>query len=139
MVADMLLAEIFGIFMAKHLIQVLAGISELFATREMKREVGQIDNSLQPVHLIGIHVLYYIVTHKENTGVRMVHDVMNLIGIKLMKDRDNHGTIGERSQECYCPMSTIAPANGHFIAFADSAVLKKDMQLFYFACHVVVL
>ena len=63
---------------------MFARVGKLFRTTDHQREVGNIDDSFQSGHLIGVDGLYGKVTNKEQFRFRVVHDVLNLLTIKLV-------------------------------------------------------
>ena len=69
----------------------------------------------------------------------MVHDVVNLFRHELMQNRHRNGTIGQGSEECHRPISTVTTAEGNLVALHYAGVLKHDVQLFNLACHIVIL
>ena len=138
-VVHMLLTEVFRILAAKHLIEVLAGIGEFIGARHQERIVRDVDDALQPRHLRGIDGSGHDITHKEQLGVAVVHDVMHLVGHELMQDGHSHGTIGEHSQIGGGPVGTVASAKGNLVALHHPTVLKHDMQFLNLTCHIMVL
>ena len=90
----MLLTEIFGKFLSKHLVKVLACIGELLRSRHHKRVVGNVDNAFKVGHLRGIDDRCHHIAHKKQLGAAVVYDVVNLLGRELMQDWHSHGSIG---------------------------------------------
>ena len=62
-------------------------------------EVGQIDNAFNVRHSVRCNLRGHHVTHEQELGFRMVHDVVNLLGIELVKDGNSNGTVGQRGEE----------------------------------------
>ena len=57
----------------------------------------------------------------------MIDDVMNIVGLEFVKDRNDDGSICDGGQESNAPMRTVATADGYFITFLDAAQLKNNM------------
>ena len=134
-----LLAEIFGIFLAKDLVEVLSGIGDLLWAAEHDGEVGYVDNALKVWHLLIVELCGHHVAHEEKAGIGMVYHVVDLSWGEFVLDRNGHGSIGERGQESACPHWAVATAKGDLVAFLQAYALKHDVELLYLARHVVVL
>ena len=65
MIFDVFLAEILGIFLAEQLIQVFAGIIQLFRTGYQDREIRHQDDTFQNGHGGFIQIFPYLVAHKQ--------------------------------------------------------------------------
>ncbi len=139
MVADMLLAEIFGVFLAKKLVEMLSGVGDALAARQHERKIRQIDNGFQCGHFIRVDGRGHHVAHEKELCARVVHDVIDLVGREFVQNRHNDGSIGQRGQKSHAPVRAIPAAEGDFVAFFNAAMLENDMQFFYHSRHVVVL
>ena len=64
---------------------------------------------------------------------------MNLFFIKFVENGHDDGSIGQRSQEGYCPVGGISAADGHPVALFYSRGLHHDVQFLYLASHIMVL
>ena len=132
-------AEIFGVFLSEHLVEVLASVGEFVGTRHEERVVGDVDDALECWHLGGVDDCRHHIAGKQQLGVGVVDDVVYLVGRELMEYRHCDGTVGQRGEECHSPVAAVATAQGYLVAFLHSTVLKHDVQLFYLACHIMVL
>ena len=65
MPVDVFLAISIGETVSEEFVETLAGIGKFLATGEMQGEVGQIEDTLQMGHLVGIDGLYHVVAHKQ--------------------------------------------------------------------------
>ena len=92
---NMLLTKIFRVLVTEHLVEVLTGIRQFVGTRENKRIVGDIDDTLQPRHLLRVNLSGHHISYEKQLGIRMVDDVVNLIWCELMEDRHCYGTISQ--------------------------------------------
>ena len=90
-------------------------------------------------HLGGVDGGGHDVAHEEELGIRVVHDVVHLVGHELVQDGHGHGAVGERGQEGACPVGAVASAEGYLVALFYAAVLEENVQFLYLACHVVIL
>ena len=123
----MLLAEVLRILHAKHLIEVLAGISQLICARYHERVVWDIDNTLQSWHLGGIYLSSHYIAHEEQLGVTVVHDVVYLVWHKLVQDRHSDGTVCESSEESHCPVGAVSAAKCYLVALYYARIFKHDV------------
>ncbi len=138
-VVHMLLAEIFRIFLAKNLIEMLAGISEFVGAAHRKRIVGYVDDTLQIHHLSGVNLCSHHITHEEQFCLAVVHDVVYLLRQKLVEDRHSHGAIGQSGEECHSPVGRVSSAESDLVALLHTAVFKHDVEFLYLAGYVVIL
>ena len=135
----MFLAEVFRILLAEHGIEVFAGIGEFLRARDEQRIVGYVDDTLEGWHLLRIDNLGHVVTHKEQTCLGVVHNVVNLIGGELVEHGHGHGAVGQRSQKSHSPVGRVAPTKGNAVAAHHTAVFKQNVEFFYLSGHVVIL
>ena len=138
-IGDVLLAEVLGIFLPEHGVEVLAGVGQLLAARDGQGKVRQEDDAFQPGHGVLVQVLPHLVAHEEQAGLGVVDDVMHVVRLELVQDGHGHRPVGQRGQEGDAPMRTVAPAQGNLVPLADAAFLEKNVQLFYFAGHIFIL
>ena len=138
-IVHVLFAEVLREFPSVELVQMFAGISQLIGSAHHERVVAIVDDSFQMRHLQGIDNRSHMVANKEQTGVRVIHNVMNLFGHKLMQDGHGNSTIGQCGQEGCGPLARVAPAEGNLVALLYARVLKQDVQLLNFACNIVIL
>ena len=110
MIVHMLLAEILGILLAKHLVEVFACICQLVGTRYHERVVGYVDDAFKVGHLGLIDDSSHIVTNKQQFSLAVVYDVVNLVGSKLVQYRHGHSSVCECSKESHSPTCAIATA-----------------------------
>ena len=113
----MLLTEIFGELLAVEGVEVLAGIGQLLRTGEDEREVGTADDTFQAGHGLGIDGTSHIVACKEEFGIRVVHDVVNLFGHELVQDGHGNGSVGQGSDEGHGPLAGVASAECYLVSF----------------------
>ena len=133
----MLLAEVLGELLAIELVEVLAGVGQLVSARHHKRVVGVVDDTLQMRHLHGVYLCSHMVADKEQLGIGVIDDVVNLLSHKLMKDGYSNGTIGQRSQEGYSPLTAVATTEGYLVALLHTTILEKDVELLNLAGNIM--
>ena len=138
-VVDVLLAEVFRILLAKHLVEVFAGVGELLGAADHERIVGDVDDALQSRHLRGVDLRGRHVADEEELGVAVVDDVVDLVGRELVEDGHGHRAIGEDGEEGSSPGRGVASAEGYLVASLHARGLKHDVQFLYLARHIVIL
>ena len=138
-VVDVLLAEVFRILLAKHLVEVFAGVGELLGAADHERIVGDVDDALQSRHLRGVDLRGRHVADEEELGVAVVDDVVDLVGRELVEDGHGHRAIGEDGEEGGSPGRGVASAEGYLVAPLHARGLKHDVQFLYLARHIVIL
>ena len=134
-----LLAEILGVFLAEHLVEVFACVCEFVGARHYERVVGYVDDAFEVGHLCLVDDGSYIVAHEEQLGFAVIDDVVNLVGSELVQDRHCYGSVGQSGEECYSPAGAVASAQGYLVAFNYAAAFEHYVQFLYLACHVVIL
>ena len=127
MIAHMVGTEKFRELLSEKTVQVLAGINHLVGAAHEKRVINDVDDSLHLRHGFGIQVLPDLLADKQQFGLAVVHDVVNLIGLEFMQNRHRYGTISQCSQKGGSPMGRILVAKSNFISRAHTAIFKDDM------------
>ena len=64
---------------------------------------------------------------------------MNLVCSEFMQHRHGNCTVCESCKESHGPTCAVSSAKRYSVTFYYSAVLKQNMQLFYFPCNIFVL
>ena len=139
MVVYMLGTEVFRVFPAVELIEMLTCIDELLRTGCEHGIVGDVYDAFKGRHLVGFDNRCHDIAHEEQFGFGMVYDVVNLLGIEFVLDGDGHGSVGKRCQESCCPEGTVATAKCYFVSLPHSAVFKQNVEFFYFSSHILIL
>ena len=80
----MLFTEVFWVLLSEHFIKMFACVSKLIGTRKHQRIVGNVDDTLKCGHLGSVYRSCHHIAHKEQLGLRVVHDVVHLVGGKLV-------------------------------------------------------
>ena len=69
----------------------------------------------------------------------MVHNVVNLTGVKLVEDRHGDSSVGQDAEEGCSPTAQVPAAEGNLVALLDARLFEEDMHLLDDARHVFVL
>ena len=59
----------------------------------------------------------------------MVYQVVDVFRLEFVENRHRYCTVGQRGEETYAPVGLIAGAEGHFVAFFQSAALEGNVQI----------
>ena len=97
-------AEGIRILPTEKLVQSFAGVRQCFVVRNVKREVRQVEDSLQTRHLLLVNHVYHVVAYKQQSAFRMINDIVNLFAVEFMQDGYYHRSISQRGQKRYCPV-----------------------------------
>ena len=116
-IVDMLLTEVFRILLSIEGVQVLAGIGQLLRARHDERVVRIADDALQVRHLLRVDDASHIVAGKEQLRIRVVHDIMNLLGHEFVQDGHGNGTVGQRGDESHSPLAAVSSAECNLVTF----------------------
>ena len=138
-VANVVFAEILGVFTSEEFVQPFASLSQLFCSGNEQGIVPYCYDTFQVRHIFGLEFRPYHVAHKQYFGLRMVHDVMHLFSFELMEDGHSHGTVAQHRHEGGSPVGTVASAEGNFVAGLYAGIFKKDVELLNLAGHVFIL
>ena len=84
MVMHMLGTEIFGVFLAIKLVEVLSCVGQLLAATLYQREVGELDDALYTWYLFQIDRLQHIVAEEQQQRPTMVDDIVDLFRLEFM-------------------------------------------------------
>ena len=139
LVVYVLLAEVFRVFLAEHLVEMLTRIGQLVGARHHKRVVGDVYYALKVGHLSLVDDRSHDVAYEQELGTTVVHDVVYLLRRELMEYRHGHRSIRQCGEKRHRPARAVASAKGYLVAFLHAAVLKHDVQFLYLACHIMVL
>jgi len=71
--------------------------------------------------------------------VRVVDDIVYLLGFELMEDGHNDGAIGHCGQKGDSPVCTVASADGNLVSRLNPGRFKQNVKLLNFASHILVL
>ena len=80
-----------------------------------------------------------MVAHEEQACFGVVDDIVDLLRIELMQDGYGDGAVGEGGEEGDGPLAGVASGEGNLVTFLNAAVLKENMDLLDFTCHIVIL
>ena len=69
----------------------------------------------------------------------MVDDIMNIICLEFMQNRNNNGSISNRCQESNRPMGTVTSANGNFISRLDAGTFQDNVKFSDFTRYILIL
>ena len=67
----------------------------------------------------------------------MIHNILNLLSIKLVQNGYCNGSISESGQKSNSPVSRVTTTDRNLVALNYTTVLKQYMDLLDFACNVV--
>ena len=137
-IIEVLRLEVIGITVAELLVQMFAHLAALLAVCIQELEVVDLHHNGQVRHFLRREALPDNVVHKKDTGFGVVHQVMDVSGFELVQDGDGHGAIGDGGQETHAPVGLVAGADGHFVSFLQTALLKGNVQFGNAAGHIPV-
>ena len=137
----MLCAEIHRELLAEETVEVLAREPYFIRARDKNLilVVGVGEDTFEAWHLLGIEFRPYLVSHEKKLRARVVHYIVNLLGMELMQDRHCHGTIRQRSHESNAPTGCVAAADGHLVTMLDAGGFEDNMQFLNDAGYIFVL
>ena len=80
-----------------------------------------------------------LLLNKKKLCLGMVDDILNLIWMEFIQDRNNNGTITKYAEECSTPTSRITTTKCDAITLLDSTLLKDDVHLLNDASYILIL
>ena len=101
-------------------------------------EVGQRKYAPQPREAFFFQVLPNGVAGEEEYGFGMIDDVMYIIRVEILQDGDHDATISDGSHIGDAPAGIVLADNGYFVAAAQLAMFKKQMQSGYLLRYLTV-
>ena len=135
----MLLSEVFWEFFSEEFIEMLSGKCKFLCSAYHEREVRKIYDTLKVWHLVRVYLLCHHISHEQQFGVTVVHDVVYLLWNKLMEHRNSNCPICHGGEESHSPMAHVSSADSDLITWFYSTILKEDVHLLYLSCYVLIL
>ena len=80
----------------------------------------------------------YDIVNEKYLRLGVIHKMVDIAGLEFMKKRYRNCSISHCSEERDSPIGLVSRADGHFVAFLQSAFLKHDVKLFHTPCHIAV-
>ena len=69
----------------------------------------------------------------------MVYDIVYLVRLEFVKDRNDDCSVGYGSKECYTPMRHVTSTEGNLIAFLYTTFFEDDVELFNLTGYIFIL
>ena len=107
---------------------MFAGVADLFVCRIKESEGVDSGNRLEVRHLGLGQAFPYGRVHKQNLGLGMVHEMVDIAGLELVKKGYRHCPIGHSGEKGHCPVHLVAPADGHFVSLLQPAMVEEDVD-----------
>ncbi len=139
MIHHILRGESFGITASEQLVEVGTRILYHIETAQKQPEVGYAERTFEGVHGIGVEILPYCLIAEKETGLAVIYEMMDIVGLEIVKNRHHHCPVSKDRKKSHRPLRRILSAQCNFVAFAYSSLLVKDMKFGYFAGYVAVL
>ena len=79
-----------------------------------------------------------IIAQEEQPAFGVVDDMDDIGRGEVLKDRHDHGTVGDRGDIGDAPARVVAADQGDFIAVANARLLEKQVQLGDLLRHFVI-
>jgi hypothetical protein len=133
------LAEVFREFLAEKFVEVFTGICEFLASGYKYAEIVYLNDTFERRHRTFVKTFPNYITYKEESGFGMVYDIMYLVRLEFVEDRNNYSSISYGSKECYTPMRHVTTADCNLIARLDSAFFENDVEFLDFTSYVLIL
>ena len=122
-------AEAVGIPLAEFLVQVLTHVAEGLRSGIQELEVVDLDHYGKVGHLFGTQAFPDDLVYKEDAGLGVVDQIMDISGFELVQDGDGHSAIGNGGHKAHTPVGLVAGADGYLVSFLETAHLKGNVQL----------
>ena len=91
-------------------------------------EVRERERGLYPAGAVGFDDVPEDVAEKEQTGVRMGDDVVDVVRIEVLHDGNDGTAVGERCDADRCPPRVVPSHDGHFVVLFQTACVEKHVQ-----------
>ena len=88
-----------GIFLAKELVEVLPGMGYLLIGSVEQGKIVHQDDGVEAGHLRLGETFPHHVTHKEDAGFGVVHQMIDVSALELVQQGNGHGSVGQGGQE----------------------------------------
>ena len=88
-----------GIFLAEELVEVLPGMGYLLIGCVEQGKIVHQDDGVEAGHLRLGETFPHHVTHKEDAGFGVVHQMIDVSALELVQQGNGHGSVGQGGQE----------------------------------------
>ena len=116
----------------------LEGGNLLAIALEDAAEVGEREYGLDAHHLLLVNHIPEGVAQEEEFRLGVVDDVVDVVGVEVLKDGDNHSTIGDGGQIGDDPAGVVAANEGDFVTLLDITLPKEHVELGNLLGHLIV-
>jgi hypothetical protein len=99
----------------------------LLTIRGAERVIFDPEYAVEVGHSRFVEIFPDHISGKEQTGFRMVHDVMDIIGFKLVEYGYSYSSVRKCGQKSDTPTAGIPAAKSDLIPFTDSAMFEKKV------------
>ena len=118
---------------------MLERFHEPFIPADDRSEVCQQDDSHKQRHGFFVQVLPSLVADKKELGFGVVDDIVYIVCLELVKNRNNYGTISHCCQKTDRPMSAVTTTYGYFITGLNTGAFQYDMKFCNFTGNIFIL
>ena len=127
------------IFLSEKFVEMLACLGYPVIGRIQQGEIIHQYDRVQARHLRLGQFLPYHITHKENPGLGVVDQMVDIAALELVQQRHGHGSVCHGSKKRHSPVCLVTGAYRYLVTTFQSAHLQHDMYLLYPAGHITVI
>ena len=118
---------------------ILRILSELITLLLINRmEVSKREYSLDIWNLIPLDIIPEVVAKEEQAALRVVDDVDYIIGVEVLKDRNDNCTVCDCCDVADAPASIVTADKRNLITRVDTRLLEHKVELCHLLCYLVV-
>ena len=121
------------IFLSEKFVEMLAGMCYLVIGGVQQGKIIHQYDGVQSRHLRLGQLLPHHIPHKEDPGLGVVDQMVDIAALELVQQRHGHGSVCQCGQKGHCPVGLIAGAYRYLVTALQAAHLQHDVNLFYSA------
>ena len=76
------------------------------------------------------------ITSEEQTALRVSHDVLNIGGVEILKNGNNHHTIGDSCDVAYTPVDIVTANKCYLIAMLNTQLIEQNVKASHLLGHL---
>ena len=86
-----------------------------------------------------VEILPNSLVDEEQASIGVVHEVVNVVGLKLMENRHRNSSESESTKHGDSPLRRVAATKGNLVARFHAGFLKKNVDFCYLSGNILIL
>ena len=104
----------------------------------VERAVVEREGGAHHAHILEVEAFPVAFAGEEQFCLAMINDVLRIVRVEVLKNRNNYSTIGDGCQKESHPSGVVLADNGNMVAFLNADFLVEKMNFCNVACEISV-